>query len=48
MAIELIRMVADQIQLGRPLPFGVRDEQGKLLLAKGRVVASEGQLQTLL
>lgn len=48
MAIELIRMVADQIQLGRPLPFGVRDEQGKLLLAKGRVVATEGQLQTLL
>lgn len=47
MAIELIRMVADQIQLGQPLPFGVRDEQGKLLLAKGRVVATEGQLQTL-
>lgn len=48
MAIDLMRMVADQIQLGRPLPFGVRDEQGKLLLAKGRVVATEGQLQTLL
>jgi HD-GYP domain-containing protein (c-di-GMP phosphodiesterase class II) len=43
-----MRMVADQIQLGQPLPFGVRDEQGKLLLAKGRVVATEGQLQTLL
>lgn len=40
-------MVADQIELGRPLPFGVRDEQGKLLLAKGRIVATEAQLQTL-
>lgn len=48
MAIELIRMVTDQIQLGRPLPFGVRDEQGKLLLAKGRLVSNEGQLQILL
>lgn len=40
-------MVVDQIELGRPLPFGVRDEQGKLLLAKGRVVGSEAMLQTL-
>ena len=40
-------MVVDQIQLGQPLPFGVRDEHGKLLLAKGSVVATEGQLQTL-
>jgi HD-GYP domain-containing protein (c-di-GMP phosphodiesterase class II) len=46
-AIELIRMVVDQIQLGQPLPFGVRDEKGKLLLAKGSVVVSEAQLQTL-
>ena len=47
MAIDLLRMVADQIQVGQPLPFGVRDEQGKLLLAKGRVVANESQRQIL-
>ena len=48
MAIDLLRMVADQIQVGAPLPFGVRDEQGLLLLAKGRVVASESQREILL
>ena len=48
MAIDLMRMVADQIQVGKPLPFGVRDDQGNLLLAKGRVVATDSQLQTLL
>lgn len=47
MAIDLMRMVADQIVVGQPLPFGVRDEQGKLLLAKGRVVANEAQRETL-
>ena len=47
MAIDLLRMVADQIQVGQPLPFGVRDEQGKLLLAKGRVVANDSQRQIL-
>ena len=42
-----MRMVADQIQVGQPLPFGVRDEQGQLLLAKGRVVANAAQAETL-
>ncbi len=48
MAIDLLRLVSDQIKLGQPLPFGVRDENGKLLLARGRRVASEAQLQGLL
>lgn len=47
MAIDLLRLVADQIQVGQPLPFGVRDEQGHLLLAKGRVVDTEAQRQVL-
>ncbi len=47
MAIDLLRMVTDQIQVGAPLPFGVRDEQGTLLLAKGRVVANEAQRKIL-
>jgi len=48
LAIDLLRQVADQLRVGQPLPFGVRDEQGKLLLAKGRVIANEAQLQILL
>jgi HD-GYP domain-containing protein (c-di-GMP phosphodiesterase class II) len=47
-AIDLMRMVADQIQVGQPLPFGVRDDQGHLLLAKGSVVANAAQMETLL
>ena len=48
MTIDLLRMVSDQLKVGSPLPFGIRDEQGKLLLAKGRIVASEAQLVILL
>lgn len=48
MAIDLLRQVLDQIRVGHPLPFGVRDEQGHLLLAKGRVVANEAQQQILI
>ena len=48
MTIDLLRTVADQIQVGAPLPFGVRGEQGQLLLAKGRVVANESQRQILI
>jgi len=48
LTIDLLRMVSDQLKGGSPLPFGIRDEQGKLLLAKGRVVANEAQLGILL
>jgi HD-GYP domain-containing protein (c-di-GMP phosphodiesterase class II) len=48
LAIDLLRMVSEQIQVGVPLPFGVHDEHGKLLLAKGRVVANESQRQILI
>ena len=48
MAIDLLRMVADQIQVGVPLPFGVRDEHGQLLLARGSVLANEAQRKLLL
>lgn len=47
MAIDLLRQVVDQIKVGQPLPFGVRDEQGQLLLAKGSVVHSAAQVQHL-
>lgn len=48
MAIDLLRQVSDQLRVGQPLPFGIRDEQGQLLLAKGRVITTEAQLQILL
>ena len=48
MAIDLLRLVTDQLKVGQPLPFGVRDDSGKLLLARGRVVENEAQLQVLL
>jgi HD-GYP domain-containing protein (c-di-GMP phosphodiesterase class II) len=48
LAIDLLRQVADQLKVGVPLPFGVRDEQGKLLLAKGSVPVSDAQVQILI
>ena len=37
----------DQIQVGQPLPFGVRDESGRLLLARGLVVHNPAQREVL-
>ena len=48
MAIDLLRLVHDQIQVGQPLPFGVRDERGRLLLARGLVVHNQGQRDLLI
>jgi HD-GYP domain-containing protein (c-di-GMP phosphodiesterase class II) len=46
--LRLLRLVQSQVQVGKPLPFGVRDEQGKLLLARGHVILDQGQLDALL
>jgi HD-GYP domain-containing protein (c-di-GMP phosphodiesterase class II) len=40
--------VQSQVRLGEPLPWGVRDAQGQLLLARGHVVANLDQLEALL
>lgn len=48
MAVELLKLVAGQLKLGAPLPFGVRDEQGQLLLARGQMINTESQLAALL
>jgi HD-GYP domain-containing protein (c-di-GMP phosphodiesterase class II) len=45
---RLLRLVQRQVAVGQPLPFGVRDEHGKLLLARGHVVADDAQLAALL
>jgi HD-GYP domain-containing protein (c-di-GMP phosphodiesterase class II) len=46
--LRLLRLVQRQVVVGQPLPFGVRDEHGKLLLARGQVVEHEAQLAALL
>lgn len=46
--MQLLKLVANQIKAGAPLPFGVRDEHGKLLLSAGQMVGSESQLESLL
>jgi HD-GYP domain-containing protein (c-di-GMP phosphodiesterase class II) len=39
--------VRSQLRSGSPLPWGVRDAGGKLLLGKGHVIASDAQLEAL-
>lgn len=46
--LRLLRLVQNQVQVDQPLPFGVRDEHGKLLLARGQVIQSQEQLEALL
>lgn len=45
--LRLLRLVQRQVIVGQALPFGVRDEHGKLLLAKGQVVENDAQLEAL-
>jgi hypothetical protein len=40
--------VKSQVKVGAPLPFGIRDEHGNLLLSRGHRVDSEAQLNVLL
>ncbi len=44
----MLKLIPGQIVLGMPLPFGVRDEHGQLLLARGYLISTEAQLQALL
>ncbi|NRF66756.1 phosphohydrolase [Aquincola sp. S2] len=48
MASQLLRLVSSQLKVGAALPFGVRDEHGKLLLARGQVIDNEQQLAALM
>ncbi len=44
----LLRTVQHRVKLGAALPFSVLDDNGRLLLAKGQVIANEDQLEALL
>lgn len=44
----MLKLIPGHIVLGMPLPFGVRDEHGQLLLARGHLISTEAQLAALL
>lgn len=44
----MLKLPREKVELGQPLPWNVRDENGVLLLSKGHVVANENQLDALL
>lgn len=46
--VAYVVLTAGQIRLGEPLPWPVYNAKGKLLLNKGFVIASAGQLERLL
>jgi len=46
--MQLLKLMQSLVKLGEPLPWGVRDADGKLLLAQGQVVCSDEQLAALL
>jgi len=48
MKLVPIQQVGGHIKAGAPLPFGVRDAEGKLLLARGQQVPSEQMREALL
>jgi HD-GYP domain-containing protein (c-di-GMP phosphodiesterase class II) len=45
--LKLIHFSAEHLRLGAPLPFGVRDAGGRLLLTAGASIASHDQLSQL-
>jgi len=46
--MKLLKLVQHQVRVGEPLPWGVRDDQGKLLLAQGHVVTTATQMAAIL
>ena len=48
MKLVPIQQVGGHIKAGGPLPFGVRDAEGKLLLAKGQMVPNDQMREALL
>ena len=46
--MKMLRLPHDKVVLGSPLPWNVRDTEGRLLLSIGHIVSSEEQLAALL
>ncbi len=47
MQFSPLSLVKQRVQLGRPLPFNVRDNDGTLMLARGQVIKSADQREAL-
>ncbi len=45
--MRLVPFQHDHLRIGEPLPFGLRDQGGRLLLAGGQVVENEDRLEEL-
>ena len=43
-----LTVAKQKIKVGSPLPFNIRDSDGTLLLARGQIIATEEQLNTLM
>lgn len=39
--MKVLRLPRSKVKLGEPLPWGVRDETGLLLLSKGHILTTE-------
>lgn len=48
MQIAPLTTVQHRIKVGTPLPFGIRNAEGQLLLARGQLITNEAQLEALL
>lgn len=48
MSFTPLSAIVSRMSVGAPLPFSVRDADGTLLLARGQVIHTHGQLQALL
>ena len=46
--MQLLKLVQSKVQLGKPLPWNVRDLNGRLLLSTGHIITDQLQLDTLL
>jgi hypothetical protein len=46
--VKLLKLVASHVEVGVPLPWGVRDADAKLLLARGFILHDETQVASLL
>jgi HD-GYP domain-containing protein (c-di-GMP phosphodiesterase class II) len=46
--MQLLKLMHSLVKLGEPLPWNVRDAQGKLLLAQGHMIDSLVEMETLL
>ncbi|WP_296444697.1 HD-GYP domain-containing protein [Rhodoferax sp. UBA5149] len=46
--MKMLRLPRSKVQIGSPLPWNVRDDQGLLMLSRGHVIESAHQLELLL